>query len=202
MANKLGLFLAGGLVGAGIALLYAPRSGAETRQLVAEQANAAWGQAQDLGGQVAAKGQVIYGEAAAKGQAVCADAAAGVQAVYTQASAKGKEVYQGAAQRATNVANAVKPVFAEKNDELREKIDAARERIAAQVVKNAEAAHAAVSEKVPVAAGKVTEAADAIQERIAAVKAADKAADAIEDKVEDVADAVEDAVEAARDEAK
>lgn len=178
MSNKFGAFLAGGLVGAGIALLCAPRSGAETRALVAEQANAAWGQAQDLGSQVAAKGQQVYDEAAAKGQAIYADAAAGVQAAYTQVSEKGRHVYAGAAQRVNDVAGAVKPVFTEKNDELREKIDAARARIAAQVVKNAEVAHAAVTEKVPVAAGKVADAADAVQQKIVAAADADASASA------------------------
>lgn len=38
MANKFGMFLIGGVVGAVAALLAAPRSGAETRAMVADKA--------------------------------------------------------------------------------------------------------------------------------------------------------------------
>ena len=128
MANKVGLFLAGGLVGAGIALLYAPRSGEQTRQLVAQRANQVWGQAQDFGATAAERGQEIVDEAVASGQVF-----------YTEAAQAGRQAYADAAAYATKTAQTVKPGFVEKNDELRRKIDAARERIAAQVAKNAEA---------------------------------------------------------------
>ena len=49
MSNKLGIFLAGGVAGAAVALLCAPRTGQEARTLVAEKVNAAWGQAQNIG---------------------------------------------------------------------------------------------------------------------------------------------------------
>ena len=49
MAKKFGAFIVGGLVGAGVALLCAPRKGVETRALVADKASAAFGQAQTLG---------------------------------------------------------------------------------------------------------------------------------------------------------
>ena len=130
MANKVGLFLAGGLVGAGIALLYAPRSGEQTRKLVAERANQVWGQAQDLGDKACERGQEFVDEAVTTGQVF-----------YTEATNFGKQAYADAAAYATKTAGNVKPAFVEKNDELRQKIDAARERIAAQVAKNAEAAH-------------------------------------------------------------
>ena len=129
MAHKFGVFLTGGLLGAGIALLYAPRSGAETRQCIADQAMKVWGQAQDLTSQAAEYGQEMYDDAVEYGQEL-----------YTEATAAGRQVYSQAAAHATTAVNNVKPVFAEKNDDLRHKIDAARERIAAQVAKNAEAA--------------------------------------------------------------
>ena len=47
MGNKFGAFLAGGLAGAVVALLYAPRSGQETRAMVTDKMSAAWGEAQD-----------------------------------------------------------------------------------------------------------------------------------------------------------
>lgn len=192
MANKLGIFLAGGVIGAAVALLYAPRPGVETRAMVAERANEAWGQAQDLGGQVAVRGQEAYATAVAQGQRAYGQAQEFGQTVYTnvtaasqaagaRAAAMGKQAYESAsagakqayeaaaagakqayagaktgaaaaAQRMQETADTVRPIFAEKNDELRAKIDAARERIAAQVTKNAEAAHAAVAEKAPIAA--------------------------------------------------
>lgn len=52
-------------------------------------------------------------------------------------STKGAEVKKGLTSRVEQTA----PAVVEKNDELRDKIDAARERIAAQVAKNAEAVH-------------------------------------------------------------
>lgn len=181
MANKLGIFLAGGVIGAAVALLYAPRPGVETRAMVADRANEAWGQAQNLGGRMAARGQeayagavayghqaygqaaefgqTVYTNVAAKGQAAGARAAEIGKQAYENASAGAKQAYAGAktgaaaaAQRVQSTAENVRPIFAEKNDELRAKIDAARERIAAQVTKNAEAAHAAVAEKAPIAA--------------------------------------------------
>lgn len=192
MANKLGIFLAGGVIGAAVALLYAPRPGVETRAMVADRANEAWGQAQNLGGQMAARGQEAYAGAVAYGHQAYGQAAELGQTVYTNVTAKGqaagaraaeigkqayenasvgakqayetaaagaKQAYAGAktgaaaaAQRVQSTAENVRPIFAEKNDELRAKIDAARERIAAQVAKNAEAAHAAVAEKAPIAA--------------------------------------------------
>ena len=69
MGNKgIGAFIAGGLIGAGIALLYAPRTGAETRAMVADRANVAWGNAQDFGVRAQQRGQEIYEDAAARGQ--------------------------------------------------------------------------------------------------------------------------------------
>lgn len=43
-----GAFVFGGLLGAIAALLFAPRSGAETREMLAERANEYWGQAGEL----------------------------------------------------------------------------------------------------------------------------------------------------------
>ena len=64
MGNKLGVFLAGGLVGAVAALLCAPRTGSETRNMVAEKANAVWGEAQELGAQTASTAQQVVEDVA------------------------------------------------------------------------------------------------------------------------------------------
>ncbi|MEG0682470.1 MAG: YtxH domain-containing protein [Raoultibacter sp.] len=153
MGNKgIGIFVVGGLLGAGVALLYAPRAGAETRALVSDKVNVVWGEAQELGSKAGAKGQQIYQEASSRGQ----------------------EIYSGATARVQEAAENIKPVFAEKNDELREKIEAARQRIATQVAQNAETAHAVAHEKIPVAA----EAAEAAVSRVydAATAAVEKIA--------------------------
>ena len=60
MGNKFGAFLAGGLAGAAIALLYAPRAGRETRAMVTDKMNDAWGEAQELGSQAAGNVQHLY----------------------------------------------------------------------------------------------------------------------------------------------
>ena len=67
MANKFGMFLIGGVVGAVAALLAAPRSGAETRAMVADKAGEFAGNAQQWGDSAAAGAQHIYQEAATKG---------------------------------------------------------------------------------------------------------------------------------------
>jgi gas vesicle protein len=43
-----GAFLLGGLMGAILGLLFAPRSGAETREMLSERANEYWGQAEEM----------------------------------------------------------------------------------------------------------------------------------------------------------
>ena len=178
MGNKFSAFVVGGLVGAGVALLCAPRKGVETRALVAEKASTVFGQAKTVGDQAVERGQALYEDAVVQGQKAYDYAVAGTQAAYTDVTQKGRQVYetaayhvQGAAQKAQKTADAVEPAFSDKNDELRAKIDAARERIAAQVAKNAEAAHAVVVEKVPVAAQKVNEVVDAAQEKVASAAA-------------------------------
>ena len=72
-------FLIGGLTGAAVALLYAPRKGTETRQLVAEKANRAGQFAGDLRDRVTSgelrdtvvsKGREMLNEVADRGAAI------------------------------------------------------------------------------------------------------------------------------------
>ena len=126
MAGRLGSFIIGGAVGAIAALLAAPRAGAETRTLVADKANEAWGSAQGYDAQ--GRGQQAYQSAA--------DVAA---AAYTRATSAAQDVLHGGAAAGTYVPP-------EQNDELRVKIEAARARIAAQVAKNAEAVKEAAAQ--------------------------------------------------------
>ena len=162
MGNKLGVFLAGGLVGAAAALLCAPRTGREARGMVAEKVNAVWGEAQELGAQTASTAQQVVEdvagpEAATRTQSFAQDAVSKGQNVVSAVASKGQEIYGAAASRVQQAAGSVKPAASE-TDDLREKIEAARARIAAQVAKNAAESAAAVSESAQVAVDAVEDA--------------------------------------------
>ena len=103
------------------------------------------GRGAGAGSQAGANMQHAYQDAASKGQ----EGRAG-------RGAKGQELYGQATQRVQEAADNIKPAFSQKNDELRDKIEAARQRIASQVAKNAEQAHDAVSDTIPVAATRRT----------------------------------------------
>lgn len=113
MGKKFSFLVLGGVVGAVAGLLCAPKKGEETRAEIAGKLNEAWGQAQSFGGEAGARVQEVAGNATTK-----------VQEVAGNATAKAREA-----------ASNIKPL-ANSNDELRQKIDAARARIAAQVEKN------------------------------------------------------------------
>ena len=68
----------------------------------------------------------------------------------------------------------IKPRFTEKNDDLREKIEAARQRIAAQVAKNAEVAQDAASDEIPVAVEAAEEVTEAVKETAEGAAAEEK----------------------------
>ena len=107
MSNKLGIFLAGGAVGAVAALLCAPRTGQEARTMVAEKVNEAWGQAQNISADAGVNAQQVYQSAAVRGQEVV-----------SSVQAKGQEVAGQAAARVQEVASNLKPSFTQDNDEL------------------------------------------------------------------------------------
>ena len=149
MAGRLGSFIIGGLVGAVAALLYTPRTGEENRAFVADKANEAWGNAQNYSNDASS----IYGGAVAKGQEMYQNAAEAAQQVYTRATETAQDVF-GNAQGAGEAS-----FESTQNDELREKIEAARARIAAQVAKNAEGTQAAANQ-IEVEAQAVADAAE------------------------------------------
>lgn len=180
MANKFSAFIIGGLVGAVAGLLYAPRTGAEMRAMVADKANQAWGEAQEWTTQAANGAQEAVQQATDRGQQVASDLQNNVQQAVNAVAEKGQSVYQTAQAKMQEAAGNVKPVFTEKNDELRDKIEAARQRIAAQVARNAQETSSAADDQIPVVAA---EAKDAV----------DTAAQAVTDTVNNVAGAVEDA---------
>ena len=115
--GRISSFVTGAALGVIAALLLAPQTGEQTRALVAEKANAVTGEAKDFG---------------AGFPTVAQDA-------IKSAQEKAASLTKGAAAPAAPAASAA-------DDELREKIEAARQRIAAQVAANAEATKAAAEE--------------------------------------------------------
>ena len=111
--SKIGPFITGAAIGALAALLFAPQAGEKTRALVAEKANAVASEAKDLGAGFPSSAQDAIKNAQQKGQGFVADAQARVKEVTGQPA----EI---------------------DSDDLREKIEAARKRIASQVMENAE----------------------------------------------------------------
>lgn len=111
--GKISSFITGAAIGFAAALLLAPRTGEESRAFVTEKANAIVDEAKDF-----ASG--LPGSATSAFKGVCDKGAAAVK---------------GAPAKANGTASKAAPAD---SDELREKIEAARKRIAAQVMENAE----------------------------------------------------------------
>jgi len=148
--SKTTAFILGGLVGASLALLYAPRAGQETRTAVTETAQSKWNAAVE-------SGKVPYAC-----QTACETAAVKGQELIAKAGAFAREAAEGA-----------KPVFDERSDDLREKIEAARQRIAAQITQNAENAVASEEIEVEVEVMPAGESQAAAEEKAAEEKAAE-----------------------------
>ena len=115
--GRISSFITGAAVGVIAALLLAPQTGEQTRALVAEKANAVTGEAKDFGAGFPASAQDAI-----------------------------KSAQEKAASLTKGVAAPAAPAASVADDELREKIEAARQRIAAQVAANAEATKAAAEE--------------------------------------------------------
>ena len=161
--GKFATFVIGGLVGATAALMLSPRTGVENRKVVVDKFNESCPIAGDVQGKA--------------GMLVDSVAATSTKVINTVVD-KGQDLYNNAT-RSQAVTVASPEVFAEKNDELRQKIDAARERIATQVAKNAEAVHDAAVDKAPVVVVAATSATGAAKEAVAgAADAIKNAADA------------------------
>ncbi|MDR0350836.1 MAG: YtxH domain-containing protein [Coriobacteriales bacterium] len=109
--GKFGSFLLGGAIGAGIALLFAPRTGEETRALVAEKADEYWG-----------KGQSLYGQGKTRFQ----DSVAGVQPAVSKT---GDELREKIDNARVLIAEQVAKNAAAARDAINEKVPAAAEKI-------------------------------------------------------------------------
>ena len=176
--SKIVPFVVGGAVGTLAALLYAPRTGSQMRSLVVEKVNALWGEAKDWGSSATSGAQEAYKAAQEKGTSVFNDVASNAQDFAKNAVSQAGEMFSSASSRVKEAAPQAAPAYSGDGDDLREKIEAARQRIAAQVMQNAEAA----AEAAPVEA---------------AVDAAEEVAEAVEGAAEAVADAVEEIAEKA-----
>lgn len=174
MSSKLGMFLLGGAIGAAAALLYAPRSGAETRALAADKANEAWGHAQHYGTEAQARGQQIYDNVAARGQEVYRTATTQARGVYDRTATAAQGAFTAAQSRVQTARDNMPPVIVEKNDELREKIESARQRIASQVARNAAESQSAIDDAIDIAdAPETVDTAAATSEPVDAAEATD-----------------------------
>ncbi len=123
-SNKLGVFVLGGVVGAGLALLYAPRPGVETRAVVASKANETLDSVRDLG---------LVGECLCQEAADFYDDAT---ALYEDALAQGAEALEYSAEVLADAQEETLVEIGNMSNELRAKIMEARDRIAAQVAKD------------------------------------------------------------------
>lgn len=131
--GRFATFIIGGVVGTVAGLLLAPAKGSDTRKQVVEAVQDNVPQANQLQMQL---------------DGIIDNAAKASTTVINTAIDKGTEVKRSVTARAQQVAPAAEQV-ADANDELRAKIDAARERIAMQVAKNAEALQDAAVDKIP-----------------------------------------------------
>lgn len=138
--SKIGPFILGGLVGAAIGVLYAPRTGDQTRALVSEKVNAVWGEAKDFGASVSTDPKSAINAAQERGTAVFQDVAAKGQEFAKTATSSANQALDAVRGNAKESAGQVEQAFsgASDSDELRAKIEAARARIAAQVMQNAQ----------------------------------------------------------------
>ena len=112
-------FLTGAAIGLAAGLLIAPRTGEQSRAYVTEKANAVVGEAKDFAAGLPGSATNAFKAVVGKGTSAVKDA-----------PAKAKDIAGGAASKSAPA----------DSDELREKIEAARKRIAAQVMENAEQA--------------------------------------------------------------
>ena len=115
--GKIASFITGAAVGVAATLLLAPTSGVEVRAFVVDKANAFAGGAKDFGASVPEAAQDVYNTVREKGAMLVKEIPGKAQGLADSATGKGSTV---------------------DSDELREKIEAARQRIAAQVMENAE----------------------------------------------------------------
>ena len=138
-----GLIL-GGAVGAALGILYAPRAGKKTREILAKKTDALWGEEAQKQGTILGEVAKTTKTAVEAGQNIFNEAQKTKFGEMTkEATQKGQEIFKETTSFVNDFTEEnVRPVFAEKNDDLRKKIDSARKKIASQVSQNAQGAKA------------------------------------------------------------
>lgn len=154
-------FVIGAAAGAAASLLFTPRNGAENRALLSQAVN------ENCKCPVSAQTQRKAKQKA--NQLVDAAATTSTKVINTVID-NGSDAYKAAANRVQQITPPSAAAFNNNSDELREKIDAARERIATQVAKNAEAARDAAVDAIPVAVDAAKGATGAAKEAVSAAK--------------------------------
>ncbi|MDR1013836.1 MAG: YtxH domain-containing protein [Coriobacteriales bacterium] len=152
--GRLGSFLLGGAIGAGVALLFAPRAGEETRALIAEKADEYWG-----------KGQTWYDQGRSRVQ----ESVAGVPSTVARTGDDLREKIENAR---TLIAEQVAKNAAAARDAINDKVPVAAEKInqAADVVRG----------RIDTAASKIKDRATAAADKDGVTPSAPAAADKIE----------------------
>lgn len=130
----------GGAVGAALGILYAPRAGKKTREILAKKTDALWGEEAQKQGTILGEVAKTTKTAVEAGQNIFNEAQKGKFGEITrEATERGQQIFNDTKTYVNEFTEEnVRPVFAEKNDELRKKIDSARAKIAAQVAQNAQ----------------------------------------------------------------
>lgn len=138
MKKGLKTLLFGGAIGAVIGVLYAPRSGKKTRAKLAEKTDSLWGEQAQKEGTFLGEVAKTTKTAVSAGQDIFQEAAQGTLGTVAKgAKEKSQKFVKNTSNKVVTLANEnVKPVFQDKNDELRAKIDAARKKISSQVASN------------------------------------------------------------------
>lgn len=158
--GRITAFIIGAAAGAAASLLLTPRNGAENRALINQAV------AENCKCPVSAQTQRKAKQKA--NQLVDAAATTSTKVINTVID-NGSDAYKAAASRVQQMTPPSAAAF-NNSDELREKIDAARERIATQVAKNAEAARDAAVDAIPAAVDAAKGATDAAKGAVSAAK--------------------------------
>lgn len=149
MGKGLNGLIIGGAVGFAVGILVAPRAGKETRKIILDKSEAVFGfKAHEEGtilGEVVKTtktaveaGQHLF-NVTSKGKIgeVAKEASEKGQQFFKDTSEKGQKFVKDTTSFVEDFANDnVRPIFSQKNEELRQKIDTARSKIASQVVNN------------------------------------------------------------------
>lgn len=154
-------FIIGAAAGAAASLLLTPRNGAENRALLNQTVS------ENCKCPISPQTQR---KAKKKADQLIDAAATTSTKVINTVIDNGSDAYKAAASRIQQITPPSAASFNNNGDELREKIDAARERIATQVAKNAEAARDAAVDAIPAAVDAAKGATDAAKGAVSAAK--------------------------------